>query len=319
MGIRHLNWFLRKHCKSSIQQIKLSELSGKTVAIDISIYLYKYTKENLLIENMYLLLTLFRTYHIVPLFVFDGKPPPEKRDLLWKRRQEKWEAQKKYKDWEETEENDQNKKEREKCMIDLRKQCVSISKEDILQIKELIELYGASYVDAPGEADELCAWLVNAGHVWACLSEDTDMFVYGCRRVLRYFSLLNHHTVLYDFEGILKELSLSKRQFQEICILTGTDYNDITYHHPVEAVWTSFSQYKKTEGYQGVSFCQWFRQKANQGFEKEDIKMIEMFDITKKDHVQLFQELKLQKYNMDAIKERLANVSFIFPVRKISI
>ena len=38
--------------------------------------------ENALLENFYLMISIFREYNIIPLFVFDGKPPKEKNDLL---------------------------------------------------------------------------------------------------------------------------------------------------------------------------------------------------------------------------------------------
>ena len=40
MGIKHLNRFLRKECGDSIKFISISELSGKKIAVDISIYMY---------------------------------------------------------------------------------------------------------------------------------------------------------------------------------------------------------------------------------------------------------------------------------------
>ena len=80
MGIRALNKFLQAKCKSSIKSIPLSELSGKKIAVDISIYLYKYISDNALLENLYLMISLFRTNNITPIFIFDGKPPTEKND-----------------------------------------------------------------------------------------------------------------------------------------------------------------------------------------------------------------------------------------------
>ena len=66
-------------------------------------------------------------------------------------------------------------------MEQLKKQFINITKSHIAQVKELITAYGCTYYDAPGEADELCAMLTIKGKVWACLSEDMDMFVYGCK------------------------------------------------------------------------------------------------------------------------------------------
>ena len=93
MGIKHLNRFLRDEAKESIKFISLSELSGKKVAVDISIYMYKYASEGTLLENMYLMLSTLRYYEIVPVFIFDGKPPPEKKNLLLKRKENKQEAE----------------------------------------------------------------------------------------------------------------------------------------------------------------------------------------------------------------------------------
>ena len=110
-------------------------------------------------------------------------------------------------------------------MDQLKKQIVQINKEKVEKVKNLIRAYGATYYDAPGESDELCALLVIKKKVWACLSEDMDLFVYGCSRVLRYFSLISHTAVLYYMKGILEELDMTQTDFKEICVLSGTDYN----------------------------------------------------------------------------------------------
>ena len=62
----------------------MSELSCKKIVVDISIYLYKYEAENALLENMYVMLSIFSYYNVIPIFIFDGKPPPEKKELLQK-------------------------------------------------------------------------------------------------------------------------------------------------------------------------------------------------------------------------------------------
>ena len=110
-------------------------------------------------------------------------------------------------------------------MDQLKKQFVYMNHKKIEKVKELIRAYGATYYDAPGEADELCALLVNTNKVWACLSEDMDLFVYGCKRVLRYISLNNQTAILYYTKGILKELNMNQKELKEICVLSGTDYN----------------------------------------------------------------------------------------------
>ena len=220
MGIKFLNKILRENCDQSIWELNISELQGKKIVIDISIYLYKYEADNMLLENMYLMLATFRQHNIIPIFIFDGKPPPEKKQLLQKRREDKAAAKKEYdklKDMDET---------TDKRVLDqLKRQLVYITYEKIEQVKNLLRAYGATYYDAIGEADELCAMLVIKKKVWACLSEDMDMFVYGCNRVLRYFNLANQSVVLYYTKGILETLNMSQKEFREICVLSGTDYN----------------------------------------------------------------------------------------------
>ena len=89
MGIKHLNKFLKENANDSIKFVNMPELSGKKIAVDISIYMYRYASDNNLIENMYLMLSIFRYYNIIPIFIFDGKPPVEKKELLIKRKESK--------------------------------------------------------------------------------------------------------------------------------------------------------------------------------------------------------------------------------------
>ena len=56
--------------------------------------------------------------------------------------------------------DDSEKQEIVATMDQLKKQFIHINKDKIESVKELIRAYGATYYDAPGEADELCALLV---------------------------------------------------------------------------------------------------------------------------------------------------------------
>jgi flap endonuclease-1 len=229
MGIKFLNQFLRNKCNNSIAKINIADLTNKKIAVDISIYLYKYEGTDTLLENIYLMLSIFRHHNIIPVFIFDGKPPPEKNELLKKRQEDKAAAKNEYNKLKEQIElnglSDDEKQEMIISMDQLKKQFVYMNHKKIEKVKELIRAYGATYYDAPGEADELCALLVNTNKVWACLSEDMDLFVYGCKRVLRYISLNNQTAILYYTKGILKELNMNQKELKEICVLSGTDYN----------------------------------------------------------------------------------------------
>ena len=227
MGIKYLNRFLQENCKESIKKISLNELSGKKIVIDTSIYMYRYLGENALLENIYLMIGILRKYNIVPLFVFDGKPPKEKEELLKERKKNKKIAEEKYTELQNkliNEDIEQNEKIEEE-MNKLKKEFIRLHHTDIENVKLLMQSLGVSYIDAPGEADKLCAKIVNKNLAYACLSEDMDMFVYGCKRVLRYLSLLNKTTIIYEMKDILIELDINFNDFKTICVISGTDYN----------------------------------------------------------------------------------------------
>jgi len=229
MGIPNLNKLFLEKCNNHINKSNLSKYEGKTIVIDTSIYLYKFAGQEKLIENFYLLISIFKYYNICPVFVFDGKPPDEKKDLLKKRRLNKKEAEEKYnikmKDLENANLSKEDKKEINDELEKLKKQFVRINDEKIRKIKQLLINYSVQYIDADGEADVVCVNMVINNQAYACLSDDMDMFLYGCPKVLRYLSILNHTVIEYDTENILKTLNLSEDEFKKIIVLCGTDYN----------------------------------------------------------------------------------------------
>lgn len=320
MGIRHLNRFLKDNASSSIKLCNLSELSGKKIAVDISIYMYRFASNNTLIENIYLMLSVFRHYNIIPIFIFDGKPPPEKHELLRKRKEDKREAENEYNKLKNTLEinkdmDDSDKQEIIYNMDILKKKFVSINKNDIENVKMLIRSYGATYYDAPGEADELCAMLNIKNKVWASLSEDMDMFVYGCPRVIRYFSLLNHTAIVYDVKGILNNLGISQKELREICVLSGTDYNlecDDT-KNSLNNTLKLFKKYHKSKS--KVGFYEWLN-KDNNFIKDYDLllKIYNMFELNNRFDIKVFEKIKI--INGPIIKNEIINIlktdGFIF-------
>ena len=320
MGIKNLNKFLRTNCSESIKCIPASDLSGKKIAVDVSIYLYKFHAEDALIENIYLMLAIFRYYNIIPIFIFDGKPPAEKKALLAKRRENKQNAENEYnnlkKKLSDKELDDDDAQEIVSHMDVLKKQFVYITKSLIERVKKLIRAYGATYYDAPGEADELCAMLVIKKKVYACLSEDMDMFVYGANKVLRYMSLMKHTFVCYDFKEILNSLDLSQKEFREICILSGTDYNlnenECTLHNTLKY----FNKYKKSkETHYG--FYEWLMKNSNYIYDYDLlIKINEMFDLADYNYnLKMFEKIKIinSSINKNDMREILEDDGFIFP------
>ena len=318
MGIRLLNKYIKNNCKNAIKIIHMGELKGKYIAIDTSIYLYRFLQEEVLLENFYLLLSLLKFYNINAIFVFDGKPPEEKYKLIEKRNSTKEVAKSEYKELE-------NKMEKftvdceEKYIIqnemaELRKKFVKIEKTHIETIKNLINAFGESYIDAEGEADQLCAKLVIKKVAYACLSEDMDLFLYGCPRVLRYLSLLNETMVMYNLSEILNELKINLTDFRQICVLSGTDYNDngVDLYKSIEI----YNNYKNDNSKNINDFYTWIERNSNNINANITANIIELYLIN---NMFLLDNINLNKYkihkpliNKNIIKEIMREDGFIF-------
>lgn len=307
MGIKYLNKYLQTNCSNSIKQVSLNDLRDKKIVIDTSIYLYRFLGENALLENFYLMISIFREYNIIPLFVFDGKPPKEKNELLQQRKRDKLDAEQKYKELEFRLKNrvdeidDHERKELNESMELLKKDFIRLRHTDIENVKLLIQSYGISYIDAPGEADKLCAKMVCKNMAYACLSEDMDLFVYGCSRVLRYLSLLNRTVVMYNTKGMLHDLELTLDEFRSICIVSGTDYN--TYDNRdqhnnnnnknIDLLKTLkyFKRYKKTDG---MCFYKWLNDNTDYVSNLDELYHIHsMFNLSEMPEYKQYETLKI--------------------------
>lgn len=193
----------------------LDSFSHKKVVVDTSIYLYRFKSSGNFMEHMDSLIRMFLQYDITPIFVFDGPPRPNKKELLKERRHMKETAWNLYHSSTELNEYQTTR---------LRNAFTKVSKKDVDSIKELMQKRGVQYIDAPHESDEVCAFLSLNGTVDACVSDDMDMFLYGCSTVLRDLNLDTHTMMRYDTEKILRQLNLSHHEFKQICVLSGSDY-----------------------------------------------------------------------------------------------
>jgi 5'-3' exonuclease len=159
--------------------------------------------------------------------------------------------------------------------------------------------------------------------VWGCLSEDTDLFVYGCTNVLRYFSLLNHTVVLYNTKKILEELNLTQDEFRELCVVSGTDYSahfcQLKETVNMFKVWKLFQKYQKEMNLgEVVSFYSWLHEKKNTFHFEALEKINRMFDLNSLDKSELKKQVdNIQIKNGPFQKERMQTIlkedGFVFP------
>jgi hypothetical protein len=324
MGIKFLNKFLMDNCNArSIRKLSLQYLEKKVIVVDTSIYLYKFSEKGDVLENFYLMISVFRHYSINPVFVFDGKPPIEKKDLLIKRKQEKQAAEDKYNELKHEAEDSGLTPVLVHEMENLKRQFVRVSDADIQGAKALMRAYGITYFESRGESDQLCAYLVKHNYAWACMSDDMDMFLYGCPRVLRHMSLAKHDVVFYDTEKILADLDMSQDTFLDIAVLSGTDYNIQDTNFTLGDVIVKYAKYCAFLHYSGsiVSFVSWLTDTENHPVDLNRFhKTREMFDLdmfseTKKDEIKRVIDsipFRLGEYQVADLQEVLRDDGFIF-------
>jgi len=319
MGIQNLNSYLRKYTTDkAINKITLKELSGKKIVVDTSIYLYRFISEDALLENMYIMISLFKLYNIVPIFVFDGIAPIDKNKTIEKRNNEKLIAEEEYnklkKELQTIDSNDKRYLTIMNTMEQLKKKFIRLKREDFQSIQELITAFGLKYIEAEGEADELCAKLVIKKYAYACLSEDMDMFIYGCPRVLRYFSLMNESVIIYYLEQILLDLDLTFNEFKEICIISGTDYSNSINSNNIN-LYKTFEYFKvyKTTNNSNANFYEWLEN--NTDYINNIYKLYSIYNIFKTDNINLKKikiNIKIQEVNITKVEEIMKPEGFIF-------
>jgi len=250
---------MRKCSKQSIKYVNLRQFHGKTIAIDTSIFIYRFLGNGALMKEMNQMIEMLHRYNIRPIFVFDGKSPIEKAELLKERRMEKREASEKL---AEIEENQTAISKREFDL--LKKRAIRITYADLDNTRDLLDAHGISHCRAIGEADKLCAQLVKHNIAWATMSDDMDLFIYNCPRVIRRLSIKRAECSLYDTRAIFKDIKITHEHFQEVMILTGTDYNRGFYS--IEETFEKYREY--TNDAPTTEFYDWLIEKN--AISKED-------------------------------------------------
>ncbi|XP_074544905.1 putative flap endonuclease 1 homolog [Halichoeres trimaculatus] len=201
MGITKLADLIRLDAHNAISHKDISDYSGKVIALDTSIIVNQFRAVtpslSPLVGVFYRTLTLLE-HDIKPVFVFDGKPPQEKKPVLEKRAE--------VAGWSWTE----------------RRGTVSSKTNDCLQ---LLRLLGVPVVQAPGDAEALCAWLVKKGTVDAVASEDMDTLPFGATIVIRQLNAKRDSDITeYSLPKLLEKLKINHSEFVDLCILLGCDY-----------------------------------------------------------------------------------------------
>jgi 5'-3' exonuclease len=263
MGIKNLNKFIKTQAPHIYIPLNLSQLAYKKIAIDISLYLFKYKAicGNNWLSAFINLISALRRNDIHCVFIYDGIAPPEKQREKDKRRLEREKLEKYVHELEYALDQYHLTQILPQILIDLhsrrrspppprllsqstqtpgspdipwienkiqqkRNQIIQITPQDLSLTKELFNILKVPHLTAPQEAEKYCSKLCIDGLVDAVLSEDSDVIAYGAPVFLSHIDTQNDTIQLLETQTLRDHLSLTQSQLLDLCIMCGTDYNN---------------------------------------------------------------------------------------------
>ncbi|KAI8356106.1 PIN domain-like protein [Choanephora cucurbitarum] len=227
MGISGLLHLL----KPITQKIHIKQYAGQTVAIDGHVLLHRGAfgaaskiannqSTDSYIQYFMFYIGLFRHFGVTPLVVFDGLPLPLKQitnnDRRTKRDAKLAEGMRYQFQGDHT--------KAQKCF----QQSISISEDMIRSVILELQKQKVEVIVAPYESDAQLAHLLKTNKAAAVVSEDSDLLVFGCPRVI-YKLTREGDGEQINYEDIFtlnqeKLNQLTPDLFRQMCMLSGCDY-----------------------------------------------------------------------------------------------
>ncbi|XP_052561167.1 flap endonuclease GEN homolog 1 isoform X3 [Tympanuchus pallidicinctus] len=209
MGVTNL-WQILEPVR---QPVSLSSLKGKTLAVDLSLWVCEaqtvkkmigvVTKPHL--RNLFFRYSFFTSMGIKLVFVMEGEAPKLKADTMSKRNEVRYGASNKH---------------------GAARTGRSLFKSILKECLQLLECLGVPWVQAAGEAEAMCAYLNAKGSVDGCITNDGDVFLYGAQTVYRNFAMTSKesHLDCYTMSSIKEKLGCDRESLIGLAVLLGCDY-----------------------------------------------------------------------------------------------
>ncbi|MEM4573761.1 MAG: flap endonuclease-1 [Candidatus Caldarchaeum sp.] len=231
--------------EGAVEKTSLKKLSSKSIAFDAYNILYQFLATirgadgRPLMDRRgrvtsHLSGLFFRTINflqegILPVYVFDGRPPEQKLETVEKRAMAREEAGRLYEmalaegDIEAARRYAQRATSLEKYMVE--------------SASDLLKAMGVPYVNAPSEGEAQAAYMAIKGSVYASASQDMDSLLFGSPRLVRNLSIVGRRKLprrneyvevdpeIIYLDKVLTGLGITREQLIDIGLLVGTDYS----------------------------------------------------------------------------------------------
>jgi flap endonuclease-1 len=221
------------------RSIAWAELAGKALAVDGYNAIYQFLATirqadgQLFTDSRgsvtsHLIGVLYRTTSllsegVLPVWVFDGKPPELKSATLSARFKVKEKAEA---EWKAALAAGDLETAKRKASATSR-----LTKPMVEEIRELLDGLGVPTISAPSEGESQASFLAAQGRVWGVGSEDYDSLLFGAPRLIRGLAARGGRggtpaAQIIDRSETLETLGVSGEELILIGLLIGTDFND---------------------------------------------------------------------------------------------
>ncbi len=244
MGVQGLVKLLERYAPASITNVAESTLAGSKVAIDVAIWLHAFlcsaakatcnteasttptaSEEAMVLLRLIERITNILCYGIVPVVVFDGVAPIEKRKWAHMRRAKVRNATMGKFNYHIAMQSYAHAKA-------LRPRVLRVTQRMRDETAALLKAVGVPVVMAPSEAEAQCASLVAFAKVHAVVTTDSDAIVFGAARIISDLrcdqdSESESTTVRQISLAVaLTELAILPEQLAELAVVLGCDFSD---------------------------------------------------------------------------------------------
>ncbi len=221
------------------QELPWDALAGRTLAVDGFNAVYQFLatirqRDGQLFSDeqgrvtSHLMGTFYRTTSmleqgVLPVWVFDGKPPERKAGTIRRRIEAKEKAEEA---WQQALAAGDLETARRKAA-----QTSRLTPAMVDELHALLRGLGVPVVQAPSEGEAQAAVLAANGVTWASASEDYDSLLFGTPRLVRGLAARARSGAapgaqLIDRTALLGSLGIDQEELIALGIVVGTDFND---------------------------------------------------------------------------------------------
>jgi len=233
MGIKNFSALLKWKAPDVKKMVPVSELRGTIMGVDAHWVLYSaitgaramghdLTNEDGEITSHLTIITsrvtLMLKNGILPFFIYDGHDNEMKQEEIAKRKETKEKAMKKR-------EKAISKKDT-KLTDKLFKSVFTLTSVEIESSQKILDLLGIPWMEAPGEADIVLAYMTQIGLTNGVIADDSDILIHGAKALYPQFfkSIRKMSVPRIILKDLRKALGMNQEELVELGVLMGSPY-----------------------------------------------------------------------------------------------